>query len=93
MRRRGTFTCVPATKEGLSAIIFFTEIQMQAIYVQQNIKARFQNHFSREKTIRITSSESVSTSLFFQHAKRLRPIVMLSVACLALPYPPPHIIS
>jgi len=42
--------------------------------------------FPVEKAIRITSSESVSRALFFQHAKRMHRIVMSSFAFLALPY-------
>jgi len=73
---------------------FLKEIQMQAMCLYRNIKARLQNHFSREKAIRITNSESVSTALVFQHAKSMRRIVMSSFACLALPYSfPYHLIN
>ena len=31
-------------------------------------------------------SERVSVVLVFQHAERMRPIILLSAACLAVPY-------
>jgi hypothetical protein len=40
----------------------------------------------RGKTISITYSECVSVALVIQHAKRMRRIILSSVACLAVPY-------
>jgi predicted transcriptional regulator len=40
-----------------------------------------------EKTTVITNSKCVSVALFIQHAKRMRRIIMPSVAYLAVPYP------
>jgi hypothetical protein len=53
---------------------------------KRNIEARSRNHFCREKAIRITYSEYVSVALVIQHAKRMRHIILPSVACLAVPY-------
>jgi hypothetical protein len=39
-----------------------------------------------EKTISIEYFECVSVALVTQHAKRMRRIILSSVACLALPY-------
>jgi hypothetical protein len=39
-----------------------------------------------EKAISITYSECVSVALVIQHAKRMRRIILSSVACLVLPY-------
>jgi hypothetical protein len=49
-------------------------------------QARSRNHCCRGKTIIITYSECVSVALFIHHAKRMRLIILSSVACLALPY-------
>jgi hypothetical protein len=43
-----------------------------------------------EKAISITYSECVSVALVIQHAKRMRRIILSSVACLAVPYFFPH---
>ena len=44
----------------------------------------------RSKAINITYSESVSVALFIWHAKRMRSILLSSVACLAVPYFSPY---
>jgi hypothetical protein len=51
-----------------------------------NINARSRNHCCRGKAISITYSECVSVDGVIQHAKRMRRIILLSVACLAVPY-------
>jgi hypothetical protein len=51
-----------------------------------NNDARSYNHFCRTKTICITYSECVSAALVIWHAKRMRRIIVSSVACLTLPY-------
>jgi hypothetical protein len=58
----------------------------QAMYVLRNIEARSRNHYSRGKTISITYAECVSVALVIQHAKRMRRIILPSVACLTVPY-------
>jgi hypothetical protein len=58
----------------------------QAMCVSRNIEARSRNHCCRGKARRITYSECVSVALVIQHAKRMRCIIVPSVACLALPY-------
>jgi hypothetical protein len=40
----------------------------------------------RGKAVSVTYSECVSVALFIQHAKRMRRIILPSVACLAVPY-------
>jgi hypothetical protein len=47
---------------------------------------RSRNHYYRGKAINITYSECVSVALVIQHAKRMRRIILSSVACLAVPY-------
>jgi hypothetical protein len=49
-------------------------------------EVRSRNHCCREKAINITYSECVSVALVIQHAMRMRPIVLSSLACLAVPY-------
>jgi hypothetical protein len=44
------------------------------------------NYFYRGKVISITYSECVSVALVIRHAKRMRRIILSSVACLDLPY-------
>ena len=52
---------------------------------KRNIDARSRNHCCRGKAISITYSECVSVALVIQHAKRMRRIILSSVACLAVP--------
>jgi hypothetical protein len=47
---------------------------------KRNIEARFRNLCFRGKAINITHSESVSVALVIQHAKRMRRIILSSVA-------------
>jgi hypothetical protein len=56
------------------------------MYYKRNIEVRSHNHLCRGKAIIITNSESVSIALVIQHAKRMRRIILSSVACLAVPY-------
>jgi hypothetical protein len=51
-----------------------------------NIEARSSNHCCRVQAIRSTYSEFVSVVSVIQHAKRMRRIILSSVACLAVPY-------
>jgi hypothetical protein len=55
------------------------------MYVQRNIGARSRNHCCRRKVISITYSECVFVTLGIQYAKRMRRIILSSVACLAVP--------
>jgi len=50
-----------------------------------NIEARSRYHFCRGKAICITHAERGSVASVFQHAMRMRCIILSSVACLALP--------
>jgi hypothetical protein len=52
----------------------------------RNIKARSRNHCCSGKAISITYSECLSVALVIKHAKRMRRIILPSVACLAVPY-------
>jgi hypothetical protein len=56
------------------------------MYMSRNIEARSRNHFCRGKAVTITYSECVSVALVTQHAKRMRRIILSSVACLTVPY-------
>jgi hypothetical protein len=56
------------------------------MYVYRNIEALSRNHCCHKKAISITYSECVSVALVIQHAKRMRSIILSSVACLAVPY-------
>ena len=58
----------------------------QAMYVSRNTEARWHNHCCRGKTINISYSECFSVALIIQHEIRMRRIILLSMACLALPY-------
>jgi hypothetical protein len=64
----------------------FSNTKRHAMYVYRNIEARSSNHCCRGKAISITYSESVSVALVIQHAKRMRRVILSSVACLAVPY-------
>ena len=57
--------------------------RMQCTY-KRNTEARSRNHCG--KAISIKYYECVSVALVIQHAKRMRRIVLSSVACLAVPY-------
>jgi hypothetical protein len=63
---------------------------MQTFWMLQDrpckIEARSRNRCCRGKAISITYSECVSVALVIQHAKRMRSIILSSVACLALLY-------
>ena len=58
---------------------------------KSNIEARSRNHRYRRKAISIIYSESVSLASVIQQAKRMRPIMLLTVASLTLNYVPPFI--
>jgi hypothetical protein len=53
---------------------------------KRNIEARLRNHFCCGKAKSIKYSECASVALVIQHAKRMRRIILPSVASLALPY-------
>ena len=53
---------------------------------ERNNEARSPNHCCRKKAVRITYSECVSVALGIQHAKRMRRIILSSVACPDLPF-------
>jgi hypothetical protein len=52
--------------------------------VSSNTETRSHNHCCGEKSVSIKYSVSVASVI--QHAKRMRSIILSSVACLALPY-------
>jgi hypothetical protein len=56
------------------------------MYYISNIEARSRNHCYRGKAITIAYSDCLSVALVIQHAKRMRRIMLSSVACLDLPY-------
>jgi len=51
------------------------------MYYKRNIEARSRNHFCRGKAIHFTYSEYASVALIIQHAKRVRLIILSSLAC------------
>jgi hypothetical protein len=53
---------------------------------RRNIEARSRNPCCRGKAVSITYSECVSVASVIHHAKRMRRIILPSVACLAVPY-------
>jgi hypothetical protein len=59
------------------------ELEKQCTY-KRNIEARSRNHFCRGREISITYYKSVSVALVIQHAKRMRRIILSSVACPAV---------
>ena len=59
--------------------------QDKTIFVQRNIEACSCNHCCLQKAINITYSVCVSAALFIQHAKRMRLIILSSIASPALP--------
>jgi hypothetical protein len=52
----------------------------------RNTEMRSHNHCCRGKAISIKYPECVSVASVIQHAKRMRRIILSSVACLAVPY-------
>jgi hypothetical protein len=56
------------------------------MYVSRNTGARSRNHCRCGKAMSIRYSERVFVALVILHAKRMRRIISLSVACLAVPY-------
>jgi hypothetical protein len=58
----------------------------QALYVKRNVEARSRDHCCLGRALIITYSECVSVALVIQYAKRMRRIILSSVACLAVPY-------
>jgi len=76
------------------SITKFTTLQDKVTAEQQdrlrtytfNIESLSYNHYCRGKVINITYSERVSRALVKQHAKRMRLIILSTVACLAVPY-------
>ena len=56
------------------------------MYVKRNTEARSRNHGWRRKAKSITYSECVSLALVIRHAKRMRFIVLSSVASMAVVY-------
>jgi len=56
------------------------------MYVERNIEKRSRNHCYRGKTISITYSELMSIASVMQRAKRMRRIILSSVACPSLAY-------
>jgi hypothetical protein len=53
---------------------------------KRNTEARSRDHCCRAKTVSITYSERASVALVIQLAKRMRRIILSSVAYLAVPY-------
>ena len=56
------------------------------MYVSRNIEARSRNYCCHEKATSVANSECVSVALAIQHGKRMRRIILSSMAFLAVPY-------
>jgi hypothetical protein len=56
------------------------------MYYKRNIGARSRNHCCRGKAVSVTYPECESVALVIQHAKRMRCIILSSVACLTIPF-------
>jgi len=53
---------------------------------KRNFEERSRNRSWRGKAIKITYCQCVSVVVLIRHAKRMRTIVLSSVACLAVPH-------
>jgi len=69
-----------------------TSLCFAYLYIQEKqwtckckIKARSLNHCCRGKAISIVNAERVTLELFIQNSKRMRRVILSSVACLVLP--------
>jgi len=58
----------------------------QALYYKLNIEALLHNHYCCRKTISITYAEGVFLAIGMWHVKRIRHIILSSLACLVLPH-------
>ena len=61
-------------------------VQRQAMCVYRNIQPRSLNHCCSGKATSITYSECVSVALVVEYEKRMRRVILPSVACLAVQY-------
>ena len=60
---------------------------------KRNIEARSRNRCCHGKVISVTYFECVSAALVIQQVKRVRRIILSSVACLAVPLFPHYLIN
>jgi len=74
-------------RDSLLSIRIEWNVTRQEMYIWRNMRARSRNHSCRCKR-NITYSENVFLALVTKHSKRMRRIILSSVACLALPYFP-----
>jgi len=58
----------------------------QANYVWRKVKVPSLNNYCRSEAINITYAECVSVAFIIQHAKRMRRIILSSMACFPLQY-------
>jgi hypothetical protein len=61
-------------------------VKTETVYVYRNNEARSRNHCCHWKASISTYSECVSVALVIRHAKRMRRIILSSVACPVVPY-------
>jgi hypothetical protein len=56
------------------------------MYYKLNIEALSHNHYCCRKAINITHAECVFVAIGMWHVKRIRHIILSSLACLVLPH-------
>jgi hypothetical protein len=81
-RRRGSSHGIKQFKYSLTG-----QAMCLGVY-KRNIEERSRNRCCQGKAVSVAHSECVSAALVTQHAKRMRRIILSSVACLAVPYFP-----
>jgi hypothetical protein len=85
-RHRAVARCVARNLTTHNAVYLLITKTRQSMCVSRNTEARSRNHCCRGKAVSITYSECVSVTLVIQHAKRMRGIILSSVACLVRLY-------
>jgi hypothetical protein len=75
---------ISQTKE--LTLAYYTVKQERQCTYKGDIEVRSRNHCCHGRAVSITCYECVSVALVTQHAKRMRLIILSSVACPAVPY-------
>jgi hypothetical protein len=83
---RGTTLFHRKSNPGFSLVQAWSYSKDRQCKYKCNSYTRSRNHCRRAKAVNITYPECVSVALVIQHSKRMRRIILSSVACLAVPY-------